>query len=176
MDTIGISYGRFNPPHKGHKAVWEQAANCDHYYIGTNPNTIGKKDPIPYDIKIHLMSLICPIIKNNILSEQNLFTLATTVYKLHGENNELHIFTDEQWLFNALIKYNGVESTHGYYKFKKLLNIQTDRVSSSTSLRNAVKEGNKNLFYEVSGMPEDAEITINNRIYKFFDIVEEFIL
>jgi len=176
MDTIGISYGRFNPPHKGHAAVWEQAAKCDQFYIGTNPNTNGKNDPIPYDIKIHLMGLICPIIKNNIIAEQNLFTLVTHIYNIHGENNELRVFTDEQWLFDALIKYNGIQNTHGYYKFKNILNIQTDRLCSSTSLRNAVKEGNKFLFYEVSGIPEDTEITINNRIYKFFDIMEEFII
>ena len=52
MDTIGISYGRFNPPHKGHTAVWEQAAKCDYFYIVTNPTTNGKKDPVPYHIKV----------------------------------------------------------------------------------------------------------------------------
>ena len=176
MDTIGISYGRFNPPHKGHKVVWEQTATCDNFYIGTNPNTIGKNDPIPYDIKVHLMGLICPIIKNHIIAEQNLFTLVTTVYNIHGMNNELHVFTDEDWLFNALIKYNGIESIHGYYKFSKIVKNQTDRISSSTLLRNAVKDGDEFAFYEITGMPEDTIITINTLTYKFFDIVEEFVI
>lgn len=176
MDTIGISYGRFNPPHKGHKSVWEQVAKCDHFYIGTNPNTNGKKDPLPYDIKVHLMGLICPSIKNHIIAEQSLFTLVTTVYKLHGGNTELHVFTDEEWLFNSLIKYNGVESTHGYYTFEKIINVSTPRLCSSTLLRKAVAEGDEKLFYKESGISSDAEISINNREFKFFEILEEFII
>lgn len=176
MDTIGISYGRFNPPHKGHIAVWEQAAKCNHFYIGTNPNTTGKKDPIPYQLKVQLMETICPIIRNHILPEQNLFTLVTHIYNIHGSNNEIQIFTDENWLYNALITYNGVESAHGYYKFNKILYNQTHRISSSTSLRDAIKNNDKFLFYEVSGIPEDTEITINNITYKFFDILGEFII
>lgn len=176
MDTIGISYGRFNPPHKGHKAVWEQTSLCDHFYIGTNSNTYGKKDPVPYDIKVQLMEAICPIIKNHIVPENNLFTLATHIYNIHGEFNELHVFTDEQWLDSTLLKYNGVESSHGYYKFTKIVRNQTDRVSSSTLLRSAVKDGDKFLFYEMAGMEEDTIITINNIRYKFFDIMEEFII
>lgn len=175
MDTIGISYGRFNPPHKGHKAVWEQAATCDHFYIGTNPNTTGKNDPLPYDIKVHLMGLICPTIKNHIVAEKNLFTLVTTVYNIHGEDNELHIYTDEEWLFNAISKYNGVHSAHGYYLFKNILRNQTLRLCSSTTLRNAVKDGDEKKFYDISGIPSDTEISINNRVFKFFDIVGEFI-
>ena len=175
MDTIGISYGRFNPPHKGHVAVWEQASTCDHYYIGTNTNTIGKKDPVPYDIKVYLMGLICPTIKDHIIPEKNLFTLVTNVYNIHGEDNEIHIYTDEDWLFDALSKYNGVKSTHGYYKFKNIIQNQTPRLCSSTLLRNAVKNGDKSSFYELSGIPFDTEISINNRVFKFFDIVEEFI-
>lgn len=176
MDTIGISYGRFNPPHKGHTAVWEQAAKCDYFYIGTNPTTNGKKDPVPYHIKVQLMEALCPSIINHIIPEQNLFTLTAHIYQLHGEFNELHVFTDENWLVDTLLKYNGVESAHGYYKFANILKNQTDRLSSSTSLRDAVKNNDKFLFYEVSGIPIDTEITINNRIYKFFEIVEEFII
>lgn len=175
MDTIGISYGRFNPPHKGHVEVWTQASTCDYFYIGTNPNTLGKKDPLPYDIKIHLMGLLCPIIKEHILPEQNLFTLATHVYNIHGEFNELHVYTDEEWLFDRLVKYDGVLSTHGYYKFKKIVKNQTPRLCSSTALRNYINENNKEEFYNLSGIPVDTQININNRVYKFFELVGEFI-
>lgn len=175
MDTIGISYGRFNPPHKGHVAVWEQVATCDHFYIGTNPNTSGVKDPLPFDIKIHLMGLLCPTIQSHIKAEQNLFSLITTVYNIHGGNNELRVYTDEEWLVNSILKYNGVLSKHGYYYFKKIVNIHTDRLCSSTLLRNAVKNQDKITFYQISGIPVDTEISINNRVYKFFDIIEEFI-
>ena len=62
------------------------------------------------------------------------------------------------------------------YKFTKIVRNQTDRVSSSTLLRSAVKDGDKFLFYEMAGMEEDTIITINNIRYKFFDIMEEFII
>lgn len=175
MDTIGISYGRFNPPHKGHVAVWEQAATCNHFYIGTNPHTLDKNNPIPYDIKTHIINLLCPITKNHILPEKNLFTLTTTIYNLHGYNNELHVYTDEEWLFNSLIKYNDIESVHGYYNFKKIVQNQTPRLCSSTNLRKLVLENNKEDFYKLSGIPIDTEISINNRVYKFFDLLGEFI-
>jgi len=175
MDTIGISYGRFNPPHKGHVAVWEQAATCDYFYLGTNPSTTGNKNPLPYDIKVELIELLCPITHHHVLPEKNLFTLTTTIYDMHGSNNELRVYTDEEWLFNSLIKYNGVLSTHGYYYFNKIINIKTERVCSSTSLRKAVANQDKMLFYQLAGIPIDTEIRINNKVYKFFNLIEEFI-
>ena len=33
LKTIGISYGRFNPPHKGHKAVWKAASANPIWFI-----------------------------------------------------------------------------------------------------------------------------------------------
>ena len=30
--TVGICYGRWNPPHKGHRAAWELAAQFDEWY------------------------------------------------------------------------------------------------------------------------------------------------
>ena len=175
MDTIGISFGRFNPPHTGHVNVWEQAASCDHFYIGTNPTTSGKNDPLPYEIKNELMIALCPKIKDHILAETNIFTMITSVYNIHGENNEIHIYTDESWLLSALIKYNGVESTHGYYKFKHIFQNQTPRLCSATSLRQSIKKGDRTEFYLLSGIPIDTEISINTKVFKFFDIVEEFI-
>lgn len=176
MDTIGISYGRFNPPHKGHVAVWKQASTCNHFYIGTNGTTSGKDDPLPYDIKIKFMEAIFPEIQGHIVKEQNLFTLATNVYNNHGTNNELLVCTDELWLTTSLKKYNGVKSTHGYYNFNSIKHVNTPRISSSTELRNAVKNNDRHSFYNISGIPEDTEITINNRVFKFFDIVEEYLI
>ena len=30
-ETVGLIFGRFNPPHKGHKAAWEMAAKETHW-------------------------------------------------------------------------------------------------------------------------------------------------
>ena len=53
--TVGIIFGRFNPPHKGHRAAWEMASQNDHWFIGTNESTQGPKDPLPSKVKIDAM-------------------------------------------------------------------------------------------------------------------------
>lgn len=33
-NSVGIIFGRFNPPHKGHRAAWEMAAKNPAWYVG----------------------------------------------------------------------------------------------------------------------------------------------
>jgi len=40
-DTVGLIFGRFNPPHKGHKAAWQMCSKNTHWYVGTNRETMG---------------------------------------------------------------------------------------------------------------------------------------
>lgn len=175
MDTIGICFGRYNPPHKGHRESWKIAAQSDQFFIGTNPNTIGPKDPLPFDVKLKVMETILPNVADHIIPEQNLFTLASKIYETFGEHIQLKVCTDEDWLANSLEKYNGIESTHGYFKFDSIIQKETPRLSSATTLRDAVKTGDKELFTKAAGISADTEISINNRVFKFFDLVEEFI-
>ena len=49
--SVGIIFGRFNPPHMGHMKAWEMAAENPSWYVGTNKSTQGPKDPLPFDIK-----------------------------------------------------------------------------------------------------------------------------
>ena len=106
--TIGVCFGRFNPPHKGHRAAWETAAQFDEFYVGTNKNTQGPNDPLPYDVKLVAMETIWPEVAGHVIPETNLFTLITRVYATHGDGNHLKIATDEDWLTAAAQKYNGV--------------------------------------------------------------------
>ena len=175
MVTIGVCFGRFNPPHKGHRQVWDTAAQYDEYFVGTNSNTRGPKDPLPFEIKLKAIEAICPSVIGHIVPEQNLFTLAAKIYEKFGEHVELKVCTDEAWLTTSLVKYNGVESKHGFYKFSTIMQKETPRLSSATSLREAVKNDDRKLFSEVAGIPEDTEIEINNRVIKFFDVIGEFI-
>ena len=127
MDTIGIMFGRFNPPHQGHVNAWKSAATCDHYYIGTNPETLDAKNPLPFTIKKEIMETLCPEIVGHIIKAHNLFTMITEVYNNHGGNNVIHVYTDESWLSESLNKYNGVCSKHGYYKFHEIVLFQIGR-------------------------------------------------
>jgi ATP sulfurylase len=54
-NSVGVCFGRWNPPHKGHRAAWEIAANFGTFYVGTNKNTEGPNDPLPYEVKLKAM-------------------------------------------------------------------------------------------------------------------------
>ena len=170
-DTVGIMFGRFNPPHKGHRAAWEMASENDHWYVGTNQSTQGKKDPLPYDVKIKAMEALWPEVASHIVPETNLFTLATKVFNQLGEVNVV-VYTDEEWLIKGLTKYNGKEGKHGYYKFKSISNKPTPRLSSATDVRNAVLADDPEAFERAAGVPADYKIDGKD----FFDLVAEYLL
>jgi len=172
-ETVGIIFGRFNPPHQGHKAAWEEAAKNTHWYVGTNKSTIGPKDPLPFDIKIQAMETIWPEIKGHIIPEQTWWSLAAAVYKKHGEIN-LKIITDEtdaKVFVPGLQKSNGVESKHGYFKFKSIEWQQAPRVSSATELRAAVANDDPKKFAKAAGVPADTKVAGE----PFFDLVKYYL-
>ena len=170
-DTVGIMFGRFNPPHGGHRAAWQMASENDLWFIGTNKSTQGKKDPLPYDIKIKAMEALWPEVAGHIVPEVNLFTLASKVYAEHGEVNII-VYTDEEWLIKGLTKYNGEEGKHGYYKFKSITNKPTPRLSSATDVRNAVLADDRDAFERAAGVPADHKIDGKD----YFDLVAEYLL
>jgi hypothetical protein len=173
--TVGVCFGRFNPPHKGHRAAWETAAQFDHFYVGTNQNTQGADDPLPYDAKLLAMEAIWPEVAGHVIPETNLFTLVSKVYGKYGESVDLKVCTDEAWLASALQKYNGKEGSHGYYKFASIEQVPTPRLSSATKLRAAVRAGDREEFSEAAGVPADTPIKYNGKNVRFFDLVAHFL-
>jgi hypothetical protein len=171
-DTVGIMFGRFNPPHKGHRAAWEMASENDHWYVGTNQSTQGKKDPLPYDVKIKAMEALWPEVGSHIVPETNLFTLASKVFAEHGEGLNIVVYTDEDWLTKTLEKYNGEEGKHGYYNFASIQQKPTPRLSSATDVRNAVLADDPEAFERAAGVPADYKIDGKD----FFDLVAEYLL
>ena len=172
-ETVGIIFGRFNPPHQGHKAAWKEAAKNTYWYVGTNKSTIGPKDPLPFDVKIQAMETIWPDIKGHIIPEQTWWSLAAAVYKKHGEI-DLKIITDEndaKVFVPGLQKSNGVESRHGYYKFKSIEWQPAPRVSSATELRAAVANDDPKAFAKAAGVPADTEVAGE----PFFDLVKNYL-
>jgi hypothetical protein len=168
---IGVCFGRWNPPHKGHKVVWETAAQFDTFYIGTNQNTQGPDDPLPYDVKLQCMSAVWPGIDGHVIPEKNLFTLVARIYEKYGEHVHLKVCTDEAWLTDALVKYNGKESANGYYKFASIQHVPTPRLSSATALRSAVRRGDKEDFSAAAGVSWQLPIAGST----FFDIVSHYL-
>lgn len=172
--SVGVCFGRWNPPHKGHRAAWEEAATNNHWYVGTNQNTQGPNDPLPYNVKLLAMEAIYPEIAGHVIPEKNLFTLSAKIYSKHGDV-VLNVYTDEDWLVNSLLKYNGKEADHGYYKFAEINHVPTPRLSSATALRSAVRQGDREEFAAAAGVPADTIIKVEGKKVKFFDLVKHYL-
>ena len=171
--SVGIIFGRFNPPHQGHKAAWDTASKFDEWYVGTNQSTQGPKDPLPFNVKIEAMKTIMPEIEGHLVAEQSWFTLASMVYKNHGSVT-LHVVTDEndsQIFVPALQKSNGKEGPHGYYKFRDIVWEPAARISSATDLRAAVAADDRAAFERAAGVPADTRVAG----HPFFDVVKHFL-
>lgn len=171
QDAVAIIFGRFNPPHKGHRAAWETAAQYPRWYVGTNQSTQGPKDPLPYDIKIEAMKTIWPEVEDHIVAEQSWLTLASKVFDEHGEVT-LVCCTDEEWVTKTIIQYNGHQGAHGYYNFPEIRQEPTPRLSSATALRDAVKAGDREAFSDAAGVSADTPVAGK----PFFDLVAEYLL
>ena len=169
--SVGIIFGRFNPPHMGHMKAWEMASENSAWYVGTNKSTQGPKDPLPFDIKVKAMEAVYPEIKGHIVAEQSWLTLASKIYKKHG-NIVLNVYTDEAWVTKALIQYNGKEGAHGFYNFPNIQQQDTPRLSSATALRNAVAADNRDAFGQAAGV--DPNTLIAGK--PFFDVVKYYLM
>ncbi len=171
---VAIIFGRFNPPHVGHVEAWKKASESPLWYIGTNQTTVGPTDPLPYDVKVAAMEAMMPEIAGHIVSEQSWWTLATYVYKKHGEVT-LYIVTDEKdakIFVPGLKDQNGKESKHGYYNFKSIEWRPADRITSATDLRTAVLDNDKTKFAKAAGVDADKEVMG----MPFFDLVAKYLL
>ena len=170
-ESVGFIFGRFNPPHKGHRAAWEMLAKNNHWYVGTNKSTQGPKDPLPYDVKIKAMETIWPEVAGHIVPHQSWLTLASEIFEKHGEV-VLNVYTDEEWVLKALNQYNGAEGkSHGFYNFPKINSVPTPRLSSATALRAAVAADDRDAFADAAGVPADTPVDGT----PFFDLVAEYL-
>jgi hypothetical protein len=171
---VAIIFGRFNPPHYGHKAAWETAAKFDQWFVGTNKSTIGEKDPLPYEVKIEAMKAVWPEVANHIMTEQSWFTMASKVYEQLGPVilNVVTDETDKDWIMPAMVKNNGVEGPHGFYNFPKIVWQKAARISSATDLRGAVAKGDKAAFEKAAGVSADTPVAGST----FYEVVSKYLM
>lgn len=171
QSEVAIIFGRFNPPHKGHRAAWELASKSPVWYVGTNQSTVGPKDPLPFDVKVEAMKTIWPEVEGHIVAEQSWLTLASKVYEKYPDATLLCL-TDEDWVTKTIVQYNGKEGPHGFYNFKNIEQKATPRLSSATALRDAVTKGDRDAFAQAAGVPADTPVAGK----PFFDLVAEYLL
>ncbi len=169
-DEVAIIFGRFNPPHKGHKAAWEMASQSKNWFVGTNQSTVGLKDPLPYEIKVEAMKTIYPEIEGHLMPETSWVTMASKIYERYGDV-KLLVLTDEDWVTKTLQQYNGIEGKpHGFYNFSSIEQKPTPRLSSATALRDAVANNDKGAFTKAAGI--DADELVAGKPY--FDLIAEY--
>ena len=171
QQSVGIIFGRFNPPHMGHMKAWEMASENNAWFVGTNQSTQGPKDPLPYDIKVKAMLAIMPEIKGHIVPETSWLTLASKVYKKYGDV-ALNVYTDEDWVTKALVQYNGKEGAHGFYNFSNIQQQATPRLSSATALRAAVQADDRDAFGQAAGVDPNTLVAG----HPFFDVVKHYLM
>jgi len=170
-NEVAIIFGRFNPPHKGHRAAWELASESPLWFVGTNKSTVGAKDPLPFDVKIKAMEAIWPKVRGHIMAETSWLTMASKVYSMYGDVTLLCL-TDEDWVTKTIQQYNGKEAAHGYYNFKVIKQKPTPRLSSATALRDAVMKNDRLAFADAAGV--SADMLVDGK--PFFDLVAEYLL
>lgn len=169
-EEVAIIFGRFNPPHQGHKAAWELMSSSKDWYVGTNASTQGPKDPLPFDIKVEAMKTVYPKLEGHLISSTSWLTMASELYEKHPDAN-LVVYTDEDWVIKALKDYNGVEGkAHGFYNFSDITQKPTPRLSSATALRDAVRADDKEAFGKAAGIDADTQIAGKS----YFDLVAEY--
>jgi hypothetical protein len=169
-NSIGIIFGRFNPPHKGHIKAWDMASENTAWYVGTNQDTQGPKDPLPFDVKIKVMRGMYPDLQGHLVAETSWLTLASYAFKKHPNIKTLFCYTDEEWVTKTVMAYNGKQGAHGFYQFENIEQKATPRLSSATDLRNAVQAGDRNAFTKAAGVPADTVVAGQ----PFFDLVSHY--
>jgi GNAT superfamily N-acetyltransferase len=173
--TVAFAFGRFNPAHQGHIEVWRTVEQAGaNWFIGTNPSTLGPNDPLTFEQKSYWMEEIYPPISGHIVPEQSVLTLAAYIFKKLRKNERASIAyvtdaTDWSWSGKLLNQYNGVEGSHGYYKFAEITHVPSPRVSSATALRDAARADDKVAFYHASGT--DPKLKVAGLTY--FDTVKQ---
>jgi hypothetical protein len=124
--TAAFAFGRFNPAHQGHIAVWQTVERAGvKWYIGTNPTTIGANDPLTFEQKSAWMQAIYPQITGHIVPETSVMTLAARIFKELGNKEDATVayITDADdwaWSGKLLNQYNGLyyRSSYSYVIMK----------------------------------------------------------
>jgi hypothetical protein len=160
-------FGRMNPPTLGHRQLINtvtQAAQGGDFYIFTSQSQDSEKNPLDYKTKVQFLRALYPNIANHIVYDTNVKTIMHVAGWLYNHGYTAVTFVagaDRLADFKELLtKYNGVEGKHNYYKFDQINFVSSgDRDAddngvegiSASAARNAAKEGDIELFAQITG-------------------------
>ena len=129
--TIAFTFGRFNPPTIGHEKLLNKlkSVRADDTYIYASHSQNPDKDPLQYTKKIAYMKQSFPKHKKDIVVSRarTVFEVVVEIQKKYNPASAeflslvMVVGSDRVKEFSTLLKtYNGIESRHGYYKFKNI--------------------------------------------------------
>jgi len=176
MQKIVITYGRFNPPTIGHQKLIETVANLaanDTFRIYATQSQDGKKNPLPFELKVKYMrDMFNKYADNIVCAKKTLIKIYVDIYDEGFRDITLVLGEDRLPSMHELLnKYNGVyNKCHGYYKFDLIRIISAgsrdnnaDGVEgmSASKLRNYVRDRDYESF--CNGLP--ADFTDSEKLY-----------
>lgn len=133
-----LCWGRFQPPHAGHIQLLNTGLEMagDNFFFAMS-RKITKNSPLSFELRKKLVFVQSEQLISRLLEGPHIntvFTAATEIYKkyapAHAEQITLSVLADEiraEELKNALNRYNGVQSTHGFYQFKTIDAVYSKR-------------------------------------------------
>lgn len=175
--TCAFTFGRYQPPTKGHLKVWETLANAeaDVHYIYTSHTKDKKKNPLSYNTKVDLINL--SLRENNInaeVIESDAKTIIDVIVDIANRGFTDLIFVGGSDRIDDMItlikKYNDVPNKEGKsYHFDSITGISAgDRDPDSDDLEGV--SGTKIRQFALDG---DFESFKNNLAFSDADIAKE---
>ncbi len=120
-----FTFGRFNPPTVGHiklaKKMQSVSSGSD-VKIFTSHGADKKKNPLTHSQKIKFMNPMLPRgVKVSNSPSRTVLEASVSLYNEGYSEVQLVVGSDRIRVFDSLLKkYNGVKSSHGYYKFDSI--------------------------------------------------------
>ena len=115
-DSLVTTFGRHNPPHKGHGLVFDQAheiagnEEADQRFY-TSKSMDRKKNPLPHDLKVKYLKKMFPKHADKWDTDENVRTILGAAEKAHKDGyRDFHFIGGgdrKQEMENLLRKYNG---------------------------------------------------------------------
>jgi nicotinamide mononucleotide adenylyltransferase len=140
MKSVVFTYGRFNPPHKGHRLMIEQvietARKTKKNPIVVVSHSVGNaKNPLPVENKMRILRRWFPNV--TIMSS--------------AKNRSIAKITEDFNQNSIMIVGANRQNSFKFLPFKKVTVPRSNNAPSATMARAAATAGNKNAFKNMTG-------------------------
>ena len=140
MKSVVFTYGRFNPPHKGHRLMIEQVIETARKsnktpVVVVSHSTGNTKNPLPVENKMRILKRWFPNV--TIMSS--------------AKNRSIAKITENFNQNSIMIVGANRQNSFGFLPFKKVAVPRSNTAPSATMARAAAVAGNKNAFKNMTG-------------------------